>query len=202
MSRIAAGPPPSFAMYTAFRRFSVDEYHKMIEAGILNDEDKVELLEGYVVEKMPRNPAHDVAIQRLDKRFHRMVPSGWEVRVQSAIHLTDSEPEPDVALARGDDFTFATRHPEAGELGATIEVADSSLARDRQDKGRIYTGAGIPVYWVVNLVDQQIEVYTSPSGAGTTAAYGQRQDYRRGDLVPVILDGVQVGHIAVSEILG
>ncbi len=144
MSRVASGPPPSFAMCTAFRRFTVDEYHKMIEAGILNDEDKVELLEGYVVEKMPRNPPHDVAIQRLDKRFHRMVPDGWEIRVQSAIQLTDSEPEPDLALARGDDSTFATRHPEAAELGATMEVADSSLARDRQDKGRIYAAARSP----------------------------------------------------------
>jgi len=202
MSRVVAGPPPSFAMFTAFRRFTVDEYHKMIQAGILNDEDKVELLEGYVVEKMPRNPPHDVAIQRLDKRFHRIVPAGWEVRVQSAIHLTDSEPEPDLALARGDDFTFAMRHPEAAELGAAIEVADSSLARDRQDKGRIYAGARIPVYWVVNLIDQQIEVYTYPSGAGSAAAYAQRQDYRRGDLVPVVFDGVQVGQIVVAEILG
>jgi|SRR5947209_10167585 len=202
MSRVASTPPPSFAMYTAFRRFTVDEYHKMIEAGILNDEDKVELLEGYVVEKMPRNAPHDVAMQRLDKRFHRLVPAGWEVRVQSAIHLTDSEPEPDIALARGDDFTFATRHPEAAELGATIEVADSSLARDRQDKGRIYASVRIPVYWVVNLIDQQIEVYSNPSGSGAAAAYGQRQDYRRGDLVPVTLDGVQVGQIAVADILG
>jgi Uma2 family endonuclease len=189
-------------MFTAFRRFTVDEYHKMVEAGILNDEDKVELLEGYVVEKMPRNPPHDVAIQRLDKRFHRAVPAGWEVRVQSAIQLPDSEPEPDIAVARGDDFTFATRHPEAAELGATIEVADTSLARDRQDKGRIYARARIPVYWIVNLPDRQIEVYTNPSGSESTAAYGQRQDYRAGDVVPIILDGVAVGQIAVSEILG
>lgn len=202
MSRVAASPPPSFAMYTAFRRFTVDEYHKMIEAGILNDEDKVELLEGYVVEKMPRNPPHDVAIQRFDKRFHRMVPTGREVRVQSAIHLTDSEPEPDIALARGDDHTFARRHPEPAELDATVEVADCSLMRDREDKGRIYAGARIPVYWIVNLIDQHIEVYTNPSGAGATAAYGQRQDYRVGDRVPVILDGVPVGQIVVSEVLG
>src|SRR3954447_3325827 len=140
---VLASPPPSFAMFTAFRRFTVDEYHRMIESGILNDEDKVELLEGYVVEKMPRNPPHDVAIQRLNKRLTRLDLAGWEVRIQSAITLPDSEPEPDVTLARGDDHTFANRHPLPAELGALIEVADSTLARDRQDKSRIYARANI-----------------------------------------------------------
>jgi Uma2 family endonuclease len=173
----------------------------MIETGILNDEDKVELLEGYVVKKMPRNPPHDVAIQRLDKRLHRLAATGWEVRVQPAIQLDDSEPEPDVVVARGDDFTFAARHPAATEIGLTIEVSDSTLARNRQDKGRIYARAGIPLYWIVNLPDRQIEVYSLPLAAGPVPGYGQRQDYRCGDLVPVVLDGLLVGHIAVSEIL-
>src|SRR6476620_1726497 len=126
MSRVAS-PPPSFATFTSFRRFTVDEYHRMIESGILNDEDKVELLEGYVVEKMPRNPPHDVAIQRLIKRLYRIGLVGWEIRGQSAITLQGSEPEPDVVLARGDDDTFANRHPDPSELGVVIEVADSSL---------------------------------------------------------------------------
>jgi hypothetical protein len=189
-------------MLAAIHRFTVEEYHKMIEAGILDDEDQVELLEGYVVDKMPRNPPHDVAIQRLDKRFHRTVPDGWEVRVQSAIELGDSEPEPDVALARGDDFTFATRHPESSEIGTAVEVSDSTLTRDRVEKGRIYARARIPIYWIVNLPDQRIEVYTDPSGPGPVPVYANRQDYGAGDLVPIVLDGVQIGHIAVSEIIG
>src|SRR5262249_14650847 len=177
MPVITATPPPTFPTVTAFRRFTVDEYHKMIETGILNDEDRVELLEGYVVEKMPRNPPHDVAIQRLNKRLTRLGLIGWEVRVQSAITLPDSEPEPDVTLARGDDHTFANRHPQPSELGALIEVADSTLARDRQDKSRIYARVKVPVYWIVNLVDSQIEVYTNPTGNDASAAYAQRTDY-------------------------
>ena len=173
-----------------------------METGILNDEDKVELLEGYVVEKMPRNPPHDVAIQRLGKRFHRLVPEGWETRVQSAIRLDDSEPEPDLAVARGDDHTFATRHPEAADVGMVVEVSDSSLSRDRLDKARIYSRAGIAVYWIVNLPDQWIEVYSDPTGSGASATYAQRRDYRPGDAAPMTLDGVEVGRIAVSEILG
>lgn len=194
--------PPSFAMVAAFRRFTVDEYHRMIESGILNDEDKVELLEGYVVEKMPRNPPHDVVIQRLNKRFTRLNLAGWEVRVQSAITLPDSEPEPDVAVARGDDHTFANRHPNPAELGALIEVADSTLARDRQDKSRIYARSNVAVYWIVNLVESQIEVYANPSGAGAAATYGTRTDFRAGDSVPLVLDGMEIARIAVNDILG
>jgi len=201
MSRITT-PPPSFAAYTSFRRFTVDEYHRMIESGILNDEDKVELLEGYVVEKMPRNPPHDVAIQRLIKRLYRIGLVGWEIRGQSAITLQGSEPEPDVVLARGDDDTFANRHPDPSELGVVIEVADSSLTRDQQDKSRIYARASVAVYWIVNLVDSQIEVYTNPSGTGATATYGTRADYRPGDAVSLVLDGLEVTRIAVSDILG
>ncbi len=197
-----ATPTPSFAMFTAFRRFTVDEYHLMIESGILNDEDKVELLEGYVVEKMPRNPPHDVAIQRLNKRTTRLNLVGWEVRVQSAITLPDSEPEPDIGLARGDDRTFASRHPSPAELGAVMEVSDSTLLRDRQDKGRIYARAKVPVYWIVNLVDAQIEVYTNPGGTDSQPEYATRTDYQAGDSVPLVLDGVQVARIAVDDILG
>lgn len=199
---ILASPPPSFALFTAFRRFTVDEYHRMIESGILNDEDKVELLEGYVVEKMPRNPPHDVVIQRLNKRLTRLNLVGWEVRVQSAITLPDSEPEPDVTVARGDDHTFANRHPSSAELGALIEVADSTLARDRQDKSRIYARSNVAVYWIVNLVESQIEVYTNPSGTGAAATYGTRIDFRAGDSVPLVLDGTEIARIAVIDILG
>lgn len=202
MSVSTTTPPPSFALFSAFRRFTVDEYHKMIGAGILNDEDKVELLEGYVVEKTPRNPPHDVVIQRLGKRFYRLAPAGWEVRVQSAVQLDDSEAEPDLALARGDDFTFATRHPTSSDIGLLVEVSDSTLTRDRQDKGRIFARARVHIYWVVNLVDHQIEVYTDPTGADASAQFAKRQDYRTGDLVPLLLDGATVAHIAVAEILG
>lgn len=187
---------------SGIRQFTVDEYHRLIASGILTDEDRVELLEGYVVAKMPCTPPHTVAIQRLNKRLARLNLAGWEVRSQSAITLQDSEPEPDVVLARGDDDTFADRHPDPAELGVLIEVAESSLKRDRQDKSRIYAGANIAVYWIVNLIDSQIEVYTKPTGAGAAAAYSTRTDYRCGDGVSLVLDGVEVTRIAVSDILG
>jgi hypothetical protein len=106
-----------------------------------------------------------------------------------------------VTLARGDDFTFATRHPKPAEIGMLIEVADSTLTRDRQDKGRIHARAQLPIYWIVNLVDRQIEVYTNPINGGEPATYGQRADFRLGESVPLVLDGVTVAHIGVTDIL-
>lgn len=198
---VMSSMPPTFIRQSAFRRFSVDEYHKMIQSGILNEDDNVELLEGYVVEKMSRNPPHDVSLTRMNKRFVRLSLVGWEVRIQCAITLADSEPEPDITLARGDDHTFVHRHPGPDDIGTLIEVADSTLDSDRVDKGRIFARARIPIYWIVNLVDRQIEVYTQPSGPNDAPAYGHRQDYRAGDVVPLILDGQQAALISVAEIL-
>jgi putative restriction endonuclease len=82
-----------------------------------------------------------------------------------------------------------------------VEVADTSLTRDRDDKGPINAAAGLVVYWTVNVVDRQVEVHTQPVGTGVTARYGGRQDYRSGDAVPLTLDRTIVGHIAVQDIL-
>jgi Uma2 family endonuclease len=185
----------------SLRQFTVDEYHKMTETGILDDTDRVELLEGYVVLKIPRNPPHDGTIQLLDDVLTQVLPVGWTPRFQSAITLAESEPEPDCVLARGTKRSFLLRHPNESDVGLVTEVADSSLNRDRIDKGRIYARAGIPIYWIINLVDCQAEVYTIPSGPTNTPAYGQRQDYLPGSDVPLVLDGVTLASIAVLELL-
>src|SRR5690348_4645166 len=100
MSTVAAAPTIGGG-YHSFRRFSVDEYHRMIETGILNELDQVELLEGVVVVKMPRNPIHDATIELIEEALSRLLPAGWRVRVQSAVTFRDSEPEPDLAVVRG-----------------------------------------------------------------------------------------------------
>lgn len=201
MSTVTAAPPPMFANYQTLRRFTVAEYHQMIQTGILDDEDKVELLEGYVVLKMPRNPPHDGTIQVAVARLQRCLPSGWCIRTQSAITLTDSEPEPDLAVVRGDTRTYLTRHPAPSDVGLLIEIANTSLDRDRNEKARIYAGGGIPIYWIINLVNKQIEVFTSASGPSAAPAYAQRQDYALGSAVPLELDGVLLAHIPASDLL-
>lgn len=193
--------PPGFLNMSALRRLSVAEYQKLIDVGVLTDEDKVELLEGYVVLKMPANPPHDSTLMRLDRRFQRLMPDGYVARCQHGSDFPDSRPEPDLAVARGDERAFDARHPEPAELALVIEVSDSSLTRDRLDKGRIYARACIPVYWVVNLVDRQIEVYTDPTGPVSAPVYRRRQDYPVGTTVPIDLDGKSIGTLAVSEVM-
>jgi Uma2 family endonuclease len=197
MSTVTVGTPP----YAAFYRLSVDKYHRMIDAGILEEGEPIEPLEGYLVPKLTKHPPHFTAFQRARKRIEALAPMGWEVRAQGPITLIDSEPEPDIAVARGDEATYDHRHPGPADLALVVEVAHSSLSLDRELKGRIYARAGIVEYCIVNVIDLQIEVYTQPSGPTAAPAYAHRQDYRPGDSLPLVLDGVTVGQIAVSEVL-
>src|SRR5438045_685292 len=97
----------------AFHRITVDQYHRMIEAAVLTENDRVELLDGYLVEKMPHDPIHDGTIQMVQEAMLQALPTGWCVRVQSAVTLATSEPEPDIAVVRGNVRSFLTRHPSA-----------------------------------------------------------------------------------------
>jgi Uma2 family endonuclease len=189
--------PPPYPMH----QFSVDEYHRMIQTGILTEDDAVELLEGWIVPKMPRNPPHDGTIQIATEVLRQRLPSGWQVRVQSALTTGDSEPEPDLAIVRGDTRTYLSRHPGPQDTALVVEVADSSLNRDRQDKGRLYARASIVCYWIINLVDEQVEVYTAPSGPDANPGYRQRQDYDVQSAVPLMIDGQDRGPVPVRDLL-
>lgn len=194
-------PPVTYGDSAALARFSVARYQQMIEAGILTAEDKVELLENYAVLKMPRNPLHDSIVQQLNRPLLLALPAGWDIRIQSAISLADSQPEPDFAIIRGTAADYRVRHPGPADIGLLIEVADSSLLRDQRDKARIYARAGITCYWIVNLVDRRIEVHTQPSGSTASPAYQSLQLYQPGDGVPLMLDGTAVGPLVAAVLL-
>jgi Uma2 family endonuclease len=193
--------PATYGLDASFPRFSVARYQHMIETGTLTAEDKVELLENYLVLKMPRNPRHGSSVQRMFRPLLRVLPTGWDIRIQSAVTLLDSQPEPDIALVRGSAVNYENHHPGSVDIGLLIEVANSSLLRDQHDKTRIYARAAIVCYWIVNLVDQRIEVYTQPSGSTPMPAYGSFQIYQPGDNVPLVLDGNPVGSVAVADLL-
>lgn len=196
-------PPrlPLQGLQAGFRRFTVAEYHNLIRIGLLTEDDNLELIEGYLVHKMSRNPPHDSTLQRLNRVMMRQLPAGWDIRIQCAVTLPDSEPEPDGAIVRGDERTFDTRHPGPPDFGIVIEVSDSTLDGDRNDKARMYARARIPEYWIINLVDRRIEVYTVPSGPGATPAYANRQDYPVATAVPLLLDGALAATIPVADLL-
>ena len=198
---VVSAAPPSLASITGFRRLTVEDYHKMLAAGMLRDGEPVELLEGYLVRKTSHNTPHGIAVQKLTKRLVRVAPPGWEPRCQLPITLPTSEPEPDGLLARGDESTFATHHPFPSEIGLVIEVSDTSLGFDRGEKGRIYARAAIPVYWIVNVADRQVEVYSNPDPVADPPRYRDRTDYRPGDQIPITLDGTTPATIAVSDLL-
>jgi Uma2 family endonuclease len=203
MSATATAPPtPGFLAYATFRRFSVDEYHRMIRDGILASGEPFELLEGYMVRKMSHGTPHDAAMDAIEGVLPGLLPAAWFVRYQRAVTLNDSEPEPDHAVVRGPRTRYRDAHPGPADIGLLIEFADSSLRIDRTDKARIYAGAGIPEYWIVNVEERQIEVYTNPHGSGDAAAYATRTDYAHGAAVPLVLDGVTLGTIPVADVIG
>jgi hypothetical protein len=181
-------------------RISVDQYQQMVQAGILGKYDRCVLIEGMLVEKMVRNPPHDDSLLKTDRRLTRLVPEQWLVRKQSALVLDDSLPEPDVVVARGDESTFASRHPGPADVGLLCEIADSSLRIDREMAG-VYARNNIPSYWIVNLSDDIVEVYTQPSGPTQSPSYANRHDYAREDSVPLVLDGKVIAMIPVAELL-
>ncbi len=182
-------------------RWSVEKYHEMIDAGILTDDDPVELLEGLLVYKMPKKPPHTLTTDLTRESLARLLPPGWHVKGEAPITTEDSEPEPDVTVIRGARRDYSERHPGPGDIALVIEVADTTLRRDRGLKKRLYARAGIPVYLIINLPERQIEVYTSPTGEAEEPDYQQRQDYGPDDEVPIIIEGREVGRLLAREIL-
>lgn len=182
-------------------RLRVEQYHAMIHAGILTPDDPVELLEGWLVYKMLQNPPHRVATRLARTALERILPIGWYVDTQAPITLEDSEPEPDVAIIRGEPRLYANRHPGPADLALVVEVADATLLRDRGAKKRIYARAGIAAYWIINLSERRCEVYTAPVTAGGEPDYRRRHDYGPSDAVPFIIDGQEVGSIAIADVL-
>jgi Uma2 family endonuclease len=150
---------------------------------------------------MPKNPPHTLVNGLIHEAIARLLPAGWFADSQEPITTDDSEPEPDVRVVRGERRAFRERHPGPRDIGLVVEVSDATLERDRKLKKQLYGRAGISVYWIVNLRERRLEVYTEPSGPAAKAGYGRRQDFGPGDVVPVTLDGVEVGRLAVDDLL-
>ena len=182
-------------------RLSVDQYHQMIRAGILTEDDRVELLEGLLVTKMTKNPPHIVATDLLQAALPRIVPAGWFVSMQNPVTTEDSESEPDGRVVRGHPRDYVGRRAGPSDVALVVEVADTSLASDQGVKKRIYARAGIPYYWIVNLLDCRLEVFSDPTGPAAEPDYRRRQDFGPADAVSLVIEGREVGHLDVSELL-
>lgn len=187
-------------------RLSVANYHTMLQVGIFDEDDQIELLEGCLVAKMTKNPPHRISTNLIRQALEKLTPEGWYVDSQEPITLKDSEPEPDVVIIRGKTTDYRDRHPAAADVVLVIEVSDATLERDRTIKQRIYARAGIAIYWILNLRDRQLEVYTHPTNeADSEAQYQQCQVFEETESVPVHWqDGSgdrEFGSICVQDLL-
>ena len=177
------------------RRFTVDEYHLLGEVGVLGPDESVELLEGWIVEKRNHRPAHGYVVGLLTQRFFTGLPTGWIGRCQLPIKTSTSEPEPDLAFVRGAHSDFRAHHPSGEEVALIIEVADTSLAKDRR-KASIYANAGVKEYWIVNLVENQLEQFTQSDGNG----FRNRNILKAINAVTTQIESYVI-HLELSEIL-
>jgi Uma2 family endonuclease len=183
-------------------RLTVRQFEKMIDAGIFRDEDHVELLGGLLVDKMVKKDPHNFSVGELGELFRDALKPDWTVREEKSVVLgLFWRPEPDVAVARGPRDRYRSKAPRSADLGLLVEVADSSYAKDRGAKWRQYAASGVSVYWIVNLPERRIEVYSAPSGRGRSAVYRDVTIYGPEEEVPLILEGRELGRIKVSEVL-
>ena len=149
-------------------RVTVEQYHRLGEIGVLTPEDKVELLEGWIVEKMNQRPIHGFIVAMLTELIQEQLPKTFKLRCQLPITTQRSEPEPDIAIIQGNHAAFRNRHPGGEDCRLIIEVADTSLEKDRA-KASIYREAGVQEYWIINISESCIERYdfTNPTSLPT-----------------------------------
>lgn len=164
------------------RRWTRVEYDRLVELGVLHEDEPIELLGGQMIVAEPKGTPHSTAIGLTAEALRAAFGPGWVVRVQEPIALDDeSEPEPDLAVVSGQHRDYLVEHPARPAL--LVEVAESSLAFDRRYKGSLYARAGVEDYWIVNLVDEVVEVYRGPVPDPTSEfgwRYGDVETFRPG----------------------
>lgn len=152
------------------RRWTREEYHRMAESGVLSPDERVELIDGEIFRVMPQGNLHPVAIRLAAEALRAALGKGYDILIQMPLALEPhSEPEPDLAVVRGSPRDFRNSHPTTALL--VVEVAETTLDDDRGRKGSLYARAGIPDYWICNLIHRRLEVYRDPA-TSSTARYG------------------------------
>jgi Uma2 family endonuclease len=180
----------------------VATYDRMIEAGVFPPDSRLYLWEGQLVLPMTKGEDHEYAVAALTELIVRLLPPGWHVRPSSPVRVGDySVPEPDFLVLRGANREYRKRRPLTRDTSLAIEVSHSSLKLDAGEKLRGYASDSLATYWVVNIPNQRIEVHTRPSGPAEIPSYGECVRYELDDVVPVILDGREVGRIVVKDVL-
>lgn len=179
------------------RRFTVSEYYRMAEAGILTEDDRVELIDGEIIEMAPIGSRYASCVRRLEDVFGRRFRDAALVSTQNPIRLSEyTEPQPDVTLLRRRADFYASAHPTPEDILLVVEVADTTVDLDRQVKMPLYAQSGIPEAWLVDLNEETITVYRDPTPNGYRTAW----TVRRGEMLAPA--AFPERHLAVMDILG
>jgi len=161
----------------AQHRFSVKDYYRMAETGVLRPDARVELLDGKIIDMSPIGPFHGSITKHLNQLFSAAAKGRWITQVQDPVHLDDhSEPEPDLALLKPVADFYRRRHPQPEDVFLLVEVSDSTLTTDQENKLPAYGHAGITEVWIVNLNELTVEIYREPHFTG----YGSKAILRAG----------------------
>jgi Uma2 family endonuclease len=151
---------------TQVRPITIDDYHRMIETGIIHEGEHIELISGQIFNMAAKGTRHTVANNELMSELFLLLGRKAKIRCQDPITLpNNSEPEPDIVIARLRSDNYVNSHPVPADLILVIEVADSTLSFDRNIKAPLYAAAGISEYWIVNLVENRLEIYSQPEGS-------------------------------------
>lgn len=180
------------------RRFTVTDYYKMAEAGIMLPSDRVELIHGEILKMSPIRSPHAGMVNRLNELLMAVLLGKATITIQNPLRInTYSEPEPDIVVARYRADSYTENHPTPEDVLLVIEVADSSLHYDRQVKVPLYAQAGIPEYWIVNIPERQVEVFRNP----LKGKYAEKETLAPGDIAvcKAIQFELQVKHLFPEE---
>ena len=201
MSTLASMPTqpagPTWIPWSLYR-MTLEQYESLIASGFFAKQDDVQLINGYVVNRMAESPLHGAVLEAVRIAIGAILLAAWHTRSQSGLRIPAqvSIPRPDLAVVRGVPQDYKARYPEPADTALVVEISISSLDQDRA-LADIYAKAGIPVYWIVNVDDGQVEVYSDPSPSG----YLTHEVLAPGHMLSVVVDGGEIGEIAVADIL-
>jgi Uma2 family endonuclease len=170
------------------------EYDRIVEAGVFGGDDRIELLEGEIIEMIPQNSKHAAMVTVVKEALDKVFAVGFHTRFQMPLGVGErSEPEPDIAVVNGSARDYLDAHPQSAVL--VVEVSDSSIEMDRVRKRAIYASADVPEYWIVDLVDERLGVYSDPRGGD----YRSTLEFDRDDTITPI--GLAGASISVAKLL-
>jgi Uma2 family endonuclease len=180
--------------------FRTDEFYRLLETEFFPREARVGLWDGRIYEKMSKTQAHSIAGNKVNRFLVRALPDGWFVGGENPVTVSPTRaPLPDLVILRGEPDDYKKGYPTATDVGLIVELSVSSLKFDQGTKLAAYASAGMPAYWVLNLVDNVILVSSEP--IPSESRYATMATFKPGDFFPLILDGIQIAMIAASDLL-